>query len=70
MLHIVPILCLIFFILYIEFQLKKEMHNIEQEFKEVKEKILNNKSEINFNKEKIEQNRIDINKLNDGKHLQ
>ena len=70
MLHVVPILCLIFFILYIEFQLKKEMHNIEQEFKEVKEKILNNRSEIYVNREKIEQNRIDIDKLNDDQRLQ
>lgn len=66
MLHIVPILCLIFFVVYIEFQLKKEMHNIEQEFKELKERILNNKNEIRVNREKIEQNRNDITKLNNG----
>lgn len=54
MLHIVPILCLIFFVVYVEFQLKKEMHNIEQEFKELKERILSNKNEIRVNREKIE----------------
>lgn len=66
MLHIVPILCLIFFVVYIEFQLKKEMYNIEQEFRELKERILSNKNEIRVNKEKIEQNRNDITKLNNG----
>lgn len=63
MLHIVPILCLIFFVVYVEFQLKKEIHNIEQEFKELKERILSNKNEIRVNREKIEQNRNDITKL-------
>ena len=66
MLHIVPILCLIFFVVYVEIQLKKEMHNIEQEFKELKERILSNKNEIRVNREKIEQNRNDIAKLNNG----
>lgn len=63
MLHIVPILCLIFFVIYVEFQLKKEMHNIEQEFREHKERILSNRNEIKVNREKIEQNRNDITKL-------
>ena len=63
MLHIVPVLCLIFFVVYVEFQLKKEMRNIEQEFKELKERILSNKNEIRINREKIEQNRNDITKL-------
>ena len=66
MLHIVPIQCLIFFVVYVELQLKKEMHNIEQEFKELKERILSNKNEIRVNREKIEQNRNDITKLNNG----
>ena len=66
MLHIVPILCLIFFVVYVELQLKKEMHNIEQEFKELKERIVSNKNEIRVNREKIEQNRNDITKLNNG----
>ncbi len=66
MLHIVPILCLIFFVVYVEFQLKREMHNIEQGFKELKERILSNKNEIRVNREKIEQNRNDITKLNNG----
>lgn len=63
MLHIVPILCLIFFVVYIEFQLKREILNIEQEFKELKEMILSNKNEIRVNREKIEQNRNNITKL-------
>lgn len=63
MLHIVPILCLIFFIIYVEFQLKKEMRGIEQEFRELKERTLSNKNEIRANRAKIEQNRNDITKL-------
>lgn len=63
MLHTVPILCLIFFVVYVEFQLKKEINNIEQEFRELKERILSNKNEIRVNREKIEQNRNDIIKL-------
>jgi predicted nucleic acid-binding Zn-ribbon protein len=51
---------------YVEFQLKREMHNIEQGFKELKERILSNKNEIRVNREKIEQNRNDITKLNNG----
>lgn len=66
MLHIIPILCLIFFVVYVEFQLKKEIHNIGQEFRELKERILSNKNEIRINREKIEQNRNDITKLNNG----
>ena len=66
MLHIVPILCLIFFVVYVEFQLMIEMHNIELEFKELKEWILSYKNEIRVNREKIEQNRNDITKLNNG----
>lgn len=70
MLHVVPILCLIFFIWFIEMQLKKEMHKISEEFKELKEKISNNKENIQENRSLINKNRSDINKLGNGEHLQ
>lgn len=69
MLHIVPILCLIFFIWFIEMQMKKEMHNISEEFRELKEKILNNKNQIEVNRDLIGKNRTDIDKLEHGESL-
>lgn len=47
MLHIVPILCLIFFIWFIEVRLKKEIHRIEQDLKDLKSSIKNNSNKIN-----------------------
>lgn len=64
MLHIVPILCLIFFIWFVEIQLKKDMHKISEEFGDLKKKILDNKNEIIINRDNIKQNRDDITKLN------
>lgn len=46
MLHIVPILCLVFFIGFIEFKLKKEFEEIRREFIELKKKI--NKNSYNI----------------------
>lgn len=46
MLHIVPILCLLFFIGFIEFKLKKEFEEIRKEFIELKKKI--NKNSYNI----------------------
>lgn len=69
MLHIVPILCLIFFIWFIEMQMKKEMHNISEEFRDLKEKILSNKNQIETNRNLIDKNRTDINKLEHGESL-
>lgn len=66
MLHIVPILCLIFFIWFIEIQQKREMQRISDEFRELKKRILNNKNEIMVNRDNIKQNREDITKLNNG----
>ena len=63
MLHVVPILCLIFFVWFVEIQLKREMHNIEREFRELKERIENNRLGIENNREKIEENRNNITKL-------
>lgn len=69
MLHIVPILCLIFFIWFIEIQMKKEMHNISEEFRDLKEKILSNKNQTETNRNLIDKNRTDINKLKHGESL-
>nr|DAT77739.1 MAG TPA: hypothetical protein [Caudoviricetes sp.] len=69
MLHVVPILCLIFFIWFVEMQIKKEMHHISEEFKELKERITNNKDQIETNRTLIDQNRTDINKLGNGESL-
>lgn len=69
MLHIVPILCLIFFILFVEIQLKRDMNRISEEFKELKRRILNNKNNIDSNRSLIDKNRTDINKLDHGEHL-
>lgn len=69
MLHVVPILCLIFFIWFVEMQLKEELRNISMGFKELKEKITNNKDQIETNRTLIDQNRTDINKLGNGESL-
>ena len=62
-LQLVPIVCLVFFIVYIEFQLKREMHIIEQEFKNLRKIILNNKSDIKSNTERLDQHQDHISKL-------
>lgn len=69
MLHVVPVLCLIFFIWFVEMQLKKELHNISTEFKELKEKITSNKDQIEANRTLIDKNRTDINKLGHGESM-
>lgn len=66
MLHIVPILCLVFYILYIELQTKKEMHRIEEEFLDLKRKILNNKNNIEMNRILIDNNKNKIEELSNG----
>lgn len=39
MLHVVPILCLLFFIGFVEIQLKNELRNVEAEFKDLKKRL-------------------------------
>lgn len=39
MLHVVPILCLLFFIGFVEIQLKNELKNVEEEFKDLKKRL-------------------------------
>lgn len=39
MTHIVPILCLIFFVYFLEFRLKRELYQVEINLDELKQKI-------------------------------
>lgn len=54
--HIVPILCLIFFIGFIEIQLKNRMTYIEEELNKLKRDIKINSSRINENSKNILRN--------------
>ena len=47
MLHIVPILCLVIFIGFMEFRLKREFDEIRDEFDKIKKRIDDNKNLIN-----------------------
>ncbi len=46
MLHVVPILCLIIFVAFAEFRLKKEFNEIRKEFDKVKKQIEINRANI------------------------
>ena len=61
--YIVPIFCLIFFIIFLELQLKTEVHNIIEEFRKLSDRITANKELININKESIENNKDNIDKI-------
>ena len=72
MYHFVPIICLIIFVLFIEFRLKRDFIKIKIEFNELLDKILKNKKDIKINKdniqvnkENIEYNKESISKLNE-----
>lgn len=54
MLHILPVLCLIFFVFFVEIQLKKELHQIEEDFELLKKAIKKNKANININSQNIQ----------------
>ena len=47
MTHILPILCLIIFVFFLEIRIKHELMEVEQEFKILKEEILKNIEKIN-----------------------
>lgn len=66
--HVVPILCLIFFIGFVEIQLKNRMVYIEEELNKLKRDIKINSGKINENSKGILRNNENISKLN-GKHL-
>ena len=57
MTHILPILCLLIFVFFLEIRIKHELMEVEQEFKLLKEEILKNR-------EKIKENREVISKMN------
>ena len=57
MTHILPILCLLFFVFFLEIRIKHELMEVEQKFKILKEEILKNR-------EKIKENREVISKMN------
>lgn len=54
MLHILPVLCLIFFAFFVEIQLKKELHQIEEDFELLKKAIKKNKANIDINSKNIQ----------------
>ena len=53
MIHILPILCLIIFVFFLEIRIKHELMEVEQEFKILKEEILKNREKISENKKVI-----------------
>lgn len=57
MTHILPILCLLIFVFFLEIRIKHELMEVGQEFKLLKEEILKNR-------EKIKENREVISKMN------
>lgn len=64
--HVIPILCIIAFVIVIELQLKKQLDLLREEFDDLKAKINQNKNNIKLNSQKIEKNRTDI-EANSGK---
>ena len=57
MTHILPILCLLIFVFFLEIRIKHELMEVEQKFKILKEEILKNR-------EKTKENREVISKMN------
>lgn len=53
MTHILPILCLLVFVFFLEIRIKHELMEVEQEFKILKEEILKNREKIKKNEEVI-----------------
>lgn len=57
MIHVLPILCLLIFVFFLEIRIKHELMEVEQKFKILKEEILKNR-------EKIKESREVISKMN------
>ena len=57
MTHVLPMLCLLIFVFFLEIRIKHELMEVEQKFKILKEEILKNR-------EKIKENREVISKMN------
>lgn len=53
MTHILPILCLLIFVFFLEIRIKHELMEIGKEFKTLKGEILKNREKIKENKEAI-----------------
>ena len=53
MTHILLILCLLIFVFFLEIRIKRELMEVEQKFKILKEEILKNREKIKENKEVI-----------------
>ena len=53
MIHVLPIICLIIFIFFLEIRIRHELMEVEQEFKILKEEILKNREKIKENKKVI-----------------
>lgn len=53
MTHILPILCLLIFIFFLEIRIRNELMEVEQKFKILKEEILKNREKIKENREVI-----------------
>lgn len=53
MIHVLPILCLLVFVFFLEIRIKHELMEVGQEFKTLKEEILKNREKIRENKETI-----------------
>lgn len=51
--HVLPILCLLVFVFFLEIRIKYELMEVGQEFKTLKEEILKNREKIKENKEAI-----------------
>ena len=55
--HVLPMLCLLVFVFFLEIRIKHELMEVEQKFKILKEEILKNR-------EKIKENREVVSKMN------
>ena len=53
MIHVLPIICLIIFIFFLEIRIRNELMEVEHEFKILKEEILKNREKIKENKKVI-----------------
>ena len=53
MIHVLPILCLLIFVFFLEIRIKHELMEVEHEFKILKEEILKNREKIKENKKVI-----------------
>lgn len=51
--HVLPMLCLLIFVFFLEIRIKHELMEVEQKFKILKEEILKNREKIKENKEAI-----------------